>query len=63
MDAFGGGKQLVRRSAVQVCTADFPNLQEEDQVAVNDTAYTVLNTRLIHDGRMTLVNLQIVQGS
>ncbi len=62
MDAFGGGKQFVRRTAVQICAADFPNLQEEDKVAVNDTSYTVLDTRLIHDGRMTFVQLQIAKG-
>ena len=60
-DNFGGSEQTVRRTAAQVCTTDFPNLQEEDKVAVNDKAYQVLDTRLIHDGRMTLVQLQIVQ--
>jgi hypothetical protein len=62
MDNFGGGKQFVRRTGAQICTADFPNLQEDDKVVVNDTAYKVLDTRLIHDGRMTLVQLQIAQG-
>ena len=62
-DAFGGSKQIVRRTAAQICTADFPRVQQDDKVAVNATAYTVLDTRLIHDGRMTLVQLQIAQGN
>ena len=57
-DNFGGAQQTVRRSDALVATADFPNLKEDDPVTVNGTPYKVLDTRLIQDGQMILVNLQ-----
>ena len=57
-DNFGGAQQTVRRSDATVATADFPDLKEDDAVTVNGTAYKVLDTRLIQDGQMTLINLQ-----
>lgn len=57
-DSFGGSQQTVRRSDAMVATADFPALKEDDPVTVNEMAYKVLDTRLIQDGQMTLVNLQ-----
>lgn len=59
MDAFGGSKQIVRRTYALVCTDDFPALSEDDQVTVNGDVHTVLATRRIHDGHMLEVNLKL----
>jgi hypothetical protein len=61
-DNFGGAKQFVRRSHVLVCADDFPDLSEDDAVTVNGKNYTVLDTRLIQDGHMMQVNLQVSKG-
>lgn len=58
-DNFGGAKQFVRRSYVLVFADDFSDLSEDDAVTVNGSSYTVLDTRLIQDGQMMQVNLQV----
>lgn len=60
-DNFGGSKQIIRRSYALVCADDFPNLGEDDTVTVNGANYTVLDTRIIQDGHMLQVNLQVAK--
>jgi hypothetical protein len=61
-DSSGGSQQTVRRTTAIVRASDYPNLTEDSEVTVNDTAYVVLNARLIQDGRMLSVDLQIDKG-
>lgn len=61
MDAFGGSKQIVRRTHAQVCSDDFPALKQDNPVSVNGVAYTVLGTHLVQDGHSLIVNLKLVK--
>jgi hypothetical protein len=58
-DGFGGSKQYIRRSDALVCADDFPNLGEDDAVTVNGAGYKVLSARLIQDGHVLMVGLQV----
>jgi hypothetical protein len=61
MDNFGAAKQIIRRAYALVCTDDFPNLKQDDQVTVNQVQYKALSTQRIQDGHMMQVNLQVVR--
>lgn len=58
LDSFGASKTILARYFVLVCTDDFLNLKDDDQVTVNGITYKVLSTQRIQDGHMLQVNLQ-----